>query len=109
MPAKRKTNRAAPLGRRKPSSTKSSRSKPARAKSSSKPARKDLHCPIVGIGGRAGGVAANTGLLPRLPSPNEKTFLLVQHPPPHHARQIARLFCPTTRTPVAGSINNTKP
>src|SRR5438093_11183503 len=92
MPAKRKTNRAAPLGRRKPSSTKSSRSKPARAKSSSKPARKDLHCPIVGIGGSAGGFEANMELLRHLPGRNENTFVVGQHLDPHHARKVARFL-----------------
>src|SRR5947199_4763567 len=109
MPAKRKTNRAAPLGRRKPSSTKSSRSKPARAKSSSKPARKDLHCPIVGIGGSAGGFEATMELLRHLPARNEMTFVVVQHLDPHHASKLASLLGRATAMPVIEIAKTTKP
>src|SRR5207247_7993551 len=97
MPAKRKTNRAALLERRKPSSTKSSRSKPTRAKSSSKPARKDLHCPIVGIGGSAGGFEATMELLRHLPARNGMTFVVVQPLDSPPAKKMAKLLGKTTR------------
>src|SRR5947199_10733058 len=109
MPAKRKTNRAAPLGRRKPSSTKSSRSKPARAKSSSKPARKDLHCPIVGIGGSAGGFEATMELLRHLPARDEMTFVVVQHLDPHPSRKLGSLFSRAAPIAVIENAKNTKP
>src|SRR5213594_3846074 len=109
MPAKRKTNRAAPLGRRKPSSTKSSRSKPARAKSSSKPARKDLHCPIVGIGGSAGGFEATMELLRHLPAKNGMSFVVVQHLDPHHASKLASLLGKVTAMPVIEITKTTRP
>src|SRR5213596_1042139 len=109
MPAKRKTNRAAPLGRRKPSSTKSSRSKPARAKSSSKPVRKDLHCPVVGIGGSAGGFEATMELLRHLPARNEMTFVVVQHLDPHHASKLASLLGRATAMPVIEIAKTTRP
>src|SRR5438128_8626272 len=109
MPAKRKTNRAAPLGRRKPSSTKSSRSKPARAKSSSKPAWKDLHCPIVGVGGSAGGFEATMELLRHLPAKNGMSFVVVQHLDPHHASKLASLLGKATAMPVIEITKTTKP
>src|SRR5213594_939678 len=109
MPAQRKTNRAAPLGRRKPGSTKSSRSKPAKAKSSSKPVRKDLHCPVVGIGGSAGGFEATMELLRHLPARNGMTFVVVQHLDPHHASKLASLLGRATAMPVIEIAKTTKP
>src|SRR5436309_5319239 len=109
MPAKRKTNRAAPLGRRKPSSTKSSRSKPAKAKSSSKPVRKDLHCPVVGIGGSAGGFEATMELLRHLPARNGMTFVVVQHLDPHHVSKLASLLGRATAMPVIEIAKTTRP
>src|SRR5437588_280601 len=109
MPAKRKTNRAAPLERRKPSSTKSSRSKPAGAKSSSKPARKDLHCPIVGVGGSAGGFEATMELLRHLPAKNGMSFVVVQHLDPHHASKLASLLGKVTAMPVIEITKTTRP
>src|SRR2546429_5799749 len=109
MPAKRKTNRAAPLERRKPSSTKSSRSKPAGAKSSSKPARKDLHCPIVGVGGSAGGFEATMELLRHLPAKNGMSFVVVQHLDPHHASKLASLLGKVPAMPVIEITKTTRP
>src|SRR5206468_10132760 len=88
---------------------KSSRSKPARAKSSSKPARKDLHCPIVGIGGSAGGFEATMELLRHLPARNEMTFVVVQHLDPHHASKLASLLGRATAMPVIEIAKTTKP
>src|SRR6266404_2359964 len=109
MPVKRKINRAAPLGRRKRSSTKSSRSKPARAKTRSKPARKDLHCPIVGIGGSAGGFEAAMELLRNLPSSTGMAFVIVQHLDPHHASRLSNLLGKVTVMPVSDVTETTTP
>src|SRR5438552_8090407 len=109
MPAKRKINRAAPLGRRKPSSTKSSRSKPGRAKSRSKSARKNLSCPIVGVGGSAGGVEATMELLRHLPAKNGMSFVVVQHLDPHHASKLASLLGKATAMPVIEITKTTRP
>src|SRR5436305_9531426 len=109
MPAKRKINRAAPLGRRKPSSTKSSRSKPGRAKSRSKSARKNLSGPIVGVGGSAGGVEATMEVLRHLPAKNGMSFVVVQHLDPHHASKLASLLGKVTAMPVIEITKTTRP
>src|SRR5216110_1976372 len=109
MPAKRKINRAAPLGRRKPSSTKSSRSKPGRAKSRSKSARKRLGCPIVGVGGSAGGFEAAMELLRHLPAKSGMAFVIVQHLDPHHASRLAALLGKVTDMPVTEITGKTIP
>src|SRR5262245_62721512 len=109
MPAKRKSNRAAPVRRRKASSTKLSRSKRARAKSSAKRDRKNLNCPIVGIGGSAGGFEATMELLRHLPAKNGMTFVVVQHLDPHHASKLASLLGKVTAMPVLGIEKTTKP
>ena len=60
--------------------------KSARRTARSKP--KGLACPIVGIGGSAGGFEAAMELLRHLPSKTGMAFVIVQHLDPHHASRF---------------------
>src|SRR5437764_6229077 len=79
---------------------KSSQSKPAKTKSSSSPASKNLSCPIVGIGGSAGGFEAAMELLRHLPSRTGMAFVIVQHLDPHHGSRLPNLLGKATSMPV---------
>src|SRR6267142_4763879 len=57
-------------------------------------------CPIVGVGGSAGGFEAATELLRYLPVKNGMAFVIVQHLDPHHASQLASLLGRVTMMPV---------
>jgi chemotaxis response regulator CheB len=61
--------------------------KNARARS----AKKNPGCPIVGIGGSAGGFEATMELLKELPPKNGMAFVIVQHLDPHHASRFGEL------------------
>src|SRR5213594_3601060 len=107
MSAKRDLKRSASSSRTKPSRKGSAHSKSARRSARSKP--KDLHCPIVGIGGSAGGFEATMELLRHLPARNEMTFVVVQHLDPHHASKLASLLGRATAMPVIEIAKTTKP
>src|SRR5207247_9727583 len=94
-----------------PSRTKTSRkasshSKSARSTARSKP--KDLACPVVGIGGSAGGFEAPMQLLRHLPARDGMTVVVVQHLDPHHASKLASLLSRATAMPVIESAKNKK-
>lgn len=57
-------------------------------------------CPIVGIGGSAGGFEATMQLLRSLPAKNGMSFVVVQHLDPHHASRLANLLGRVTDMPV---------
>ena len=57
-------------------------------------------CPIVGIGGSAGGFEATMELLQTLPATNGMAFVIVQHLDPHHASRLASLLGRVTQMPV---------
>src|SRR5438034_10601842 len=61
---------------------------------------KPLSCPIVGIGGSAGGFEATMELLKELPAKNGMAFVIVQHLDPHHASRLASLLGKVTTMPV---------
>ena len=83
------------------------RAKSARRIARSK--RKDLACPIVGVGGSAGGFEATMELLRHLPAKNGMTFVVVQHLDPHHASKLASLLGKATAMPVMEIEKTTKP
>src|SRR5881392_2833465 len=96
MAAKRKAISRASPSRKKTSGTESTRSKPA-VKATARPARRsrdksNLICPMVGIGGSAGGFEATMELLRHLPTKNGTAFVVVQHLDPHHASKLASLL-----------------
>src|SRR5204863_9648850 len=59
-----------------------------------------LSCPIVGVGGSAGGFEAAMELLRHLPPKNGMAFVIVQHLDPHHASRLAGLLSNVTDMPV---------
>jgi len=61
---------------------------------------KAVLCPIVGVGGSAGGFEAAIELLRYLPAKNGMAFVIVQHLDPRHASQLSKLLGKTTAMPV---------
>ena len=82
-----------------------------RAAPKSKPQKKNnnLLCPIVGIGGSAGGFEAAMELLKHLPATTGMAFVVVQHLDPHHASRLASLLGRVTRMPVMEVSKRVKP
>jgi two-component system, chemotaxis family, CheB/CheR fusion protein len=100
--------------RARDSRTKSSREKSARAnlvqqKSRSNRPKKNSTCPIVGIGGSAGGFEAAMELLRHLPPSTGMAFVIVQHLDPHHASRLPKLLGKVTAMPVVELAEPTTP
>src|SRR4029453_12538220 len=72
-------------------------------------ARKSVTCPIIGIGGSAGGFEATMDLLRHLPAKNGMTFVVVQHLDPHHVSKLASLLGKATAMPVLEITKTTEP
>src|SRR5436309_12603715 len=70
---------------------------------------KDGSCPIVGIGGSAGGFEAAMELLRHLPAKSGMAFVIVQHLDPHHASRLAALLGKVTDMPVTEITGKTIP
>jgi two-component system, chemotaxis family, CheB/CheR fusion protein len=100
MATKRTPKRGSPLSRAKLARKKSARSKRAHRTVQIKPLKKRLRCPIVGIGGSAGGFEAAMELLRHLPPQTGMAFVIVQHLDPHHASQLSQLLSKVTAMPV---------
>src|SRR6266705_4704923 len=66
-------------------------------------------CPIVGIGGSAGGFEAAMELLRHLPSSTGMAFVIVQHLDPHHASRLSNLLGKVTAMPVSEVTRTTTP
>src|SRR5215467_14492322 len=62
--------------------------------------KKAVSCPIVGIGGSAGGFEAAMELLHHLPPKNGMAFVIVQHLDPHHASRLPTLLSRATQMSV---------
>ena len=93
MPARKPPRKKARLSTRK-----------ERAKSTA-----NVGCPMVGIGGSAGGFEATMELLRHLPAKNGMAFVIVQHLDPHHASKLASLLGKVTAMPVIEIEKTTKP
>src|SRR5437588_1929149 len=100
MAAKRKATPRASSSRVKTSGTKSSQSKST---------KQNLSCPIVGIGGSAGGFEAAMELLQNLPPRTGMAFVIVQHLDPHHASRLPNLLGKMTAMPVKEVAGTTTP
>src|SRR5437016_1752777 len=100
MAAKRKATPRASSSRVKTSGTKSSQSKST---------KQNLSCPIVGIGGSAGGFEAAMELLQNLPPRTGMAFVIVQHLDPHHASRLPNLLGKMTSMPVSEVAGTTTP
>jgi two-component system, chemotaxis family, CheB/CheR fusion protein len=96
MAAKRTPYWGVPLSRAKPNRKKSARSKPAQQTARSNRLKKNVSCPIVGIGGSAGGFEAAMELLRHLPPKTGMAFVIVQHLDPHHASRLPKLLSKVT-------------
>src|SRR2546423_1122930 len=66
-------------------------------------------CPIVGIGGSAGGFEAAMEFLRHLPSKTGMAYVIVQHLDPHHASRLSNLLGKVTAMPVSEITKTTKP
>src|SRR3989440_10768859 len=66
-------------------------------------------CPIVGIGGSAGGFEAAMEFLRNLPQKTGMAFVIVQHLDPHHTSQLSHLLGKVTAMPVNEVIKTTTP
>src|SRR6266853_4287694 len=109
MAVKRTPKRGARLSRTKSNREKSARASPARQRSRSNQPKKTSSCPIVGIGGSAGGFEAAMELLRHLPSKTGMAFVIVQHLDPHHASRLSNLLGKVTAMPVSEVTGTTTP
>src|SRR5438477_3429041 len=109
MAAKRKAKSRTPFSRVKTSDRRSSQSKLAKAQPRSEPAKAKLSCPIVGIGGSAGGFEAAMELLRHLPTRTGMAFVIVQHLDPHHGSRLPNLLGKATSMPVTEVTGTTTP
>src|SRR5215475_14256062 len=107
MSAKRNPKRSVSSSRTKGSRKKSAQS--AFARRTARSNSKDLACPIVGVGGSAGGFEATMELLRHLPAKNGMTFVVVQHLDPHHVSKLASLLGRATAMPVIEITKTTEP
>ena len=80
-----------------------------RASESSTTATKFRGCPIVGIGGSAGGFEAAMDLLRHLPPRTGMAFVIVQHLDPHHGSRLPNLLGKATSMPVTEVTGTTTP
>src|SRR6184192_2492960 len=109
MAAKRKATTSASFTRVKTSGTKSSHAKSTKPKLRLKSVKQNSKCPIVGIGGSAGGFEAAMELLQNLPPRTGMAFVIVQHLDPHHASRLPNLLGKMTAMPVREVAGTTTP
>ena len=100
MARQRKPKRRPPRSRKKADQTKLTHSSKG---------ENPLRCPIVGVGGSAGGFEAAMELLRHLPAKNGMAFVIVQHLDPHHASRLAALLGKVTAMPVTEITGKTIP
>src|SRR5438477_2706213 len=79
------------------------------ARGNSSASTKKTGCPIVGVGGSAGGFEAAMELLRHLPAKNGMAFVIVQHLDPHHASRLAALLGRVTHVPAIEVTGTTVP
>src|SRR5947207_2794490 len=106
MARRKATKRANPPARhdaaaRRAHQRKSAQSKSTKKAVNSQSAKKNLTCPIVGIGGSAGGFEAAMDLLRHLPPRTGMAFVIVQHLDPHHSSRLPNLLGKATSMPVS--------
>jgi two-component system CheB/CheR fusion protein len=90
-------------------STARRRSVRARSKRDGATGKKIASCPIVGVGGSAGGFEAASEFLQHLPAKNGMAFVIVQHLDPHHTSKLAALLGRVTHMPVMEVERTTTP
>jgi two-component system CheB/CheR fusion protein len=109
MAAKRTSKKRASLSRKKPGRKKPAKSTAKKSTARPEPRKKERGCPIVGIGGSAGGFEAAMELLKELPPKNGMAFVVVQHLDPHHASRLPSLLGKVTQMPVVEINKRIKP
>src|SRR5262245_27550664 len=100
MPAKSKA---------KKKSSPSKTGKGARKGSTSDGAKQNSGCPIVGVGGSAGGFEAAMELLRSLSPKTGMAFVIVQHLDTHHASRLPTLLGRVTDMPVVELMGRVEP
>src|SRR5262245_20181668 len=107
MPPRRTARKKAPRAKNKPRRTRST----SKRLTSFTPTdgKKDSCCPIVGIGGSAGGYEAAAELLKNLPPRSGMAFVVVQHLDPHHPSNLPKLLGKMTAMPVIEISGQIKP
>jgi two-component system, chemotaxis family, CheB/CheR fusion protein len=101
MPAKRKANQDASPSRKPKGGNKRA--------VSAKVTFEQTACPIVGVGGSAGGFEAASELLQHLPARTGAAFAIIQHLDPHHSSRLASLLGRVTKMPVIEIKKTTTP
>src|SRR5947208_2613579 len=107
--------RAMPANKKKKSSKEQRRSVSRKAKPHFGPdgagekQKSSSACPIVGIGGSAGGFEAAMEFLRNLPQKTGMAFVIVQHLDPHHASRLSNLLGKVTAMPVSEVTRTTTP
>src|SRR5215471_1079171 len=86
---------------RKSASPSRSRKGAAKGSTSSRAAKQNSGCPIVGVGASAGGFEATMDLLKNLSPKTGMAFVIVQHLDPHHASRLPTLLARATTMPVS--------
>src|SRR5436853_5295876 len=98
--------RATPANKKKKSSKEQGRSISRKSKPEFGPdgagekEKSSAACPIVGIGGSAGGFEAAMEFLRHLPPRTGMAFVIVQHLDPHHVSRLSSLLGKVTAMPV---------
>src|SRR5438132_1708863 len=105
MPANRKTKSS---GAKRPSVKRNPKPKFG-ADGATEKEKSSALCPIVGIGGSAGGFEAAMEFLRQLPSKTGMAFVIVQHLDPHHASRLSNLLGKVTAMPVSEVTGTTTP
>src|SRR5258708_9910214 len=107
--------RATPANKKKNGSKEQRRSVSRKAKPQFGPdgdgekQKSSLACPIVGIGGSAGGFEAAMEFLRHLPQKTGMAYVIVQHLDPHHASRLSNLLGKVTAMPVSEVTETTTP
>src|SRR5947208_10947690 len=107
--------RAMPANKKKKSSKEQRRSVSRKAKphfgpdGAAEKQKSSSACPIVGIGGSAGGFEAAMEFLRNLPQKTGMIFVIVQHLDPHHASRLSNLLGKVTAMPVSEVTRTTTP
>jgi two-component system, chemotaxis family, CheB/CheR fusion protein len=89
-----------PMANSRKSSARSRRNKSAPQKQRGGAKKQKVPCPIVGIGGSAGGFEAAMELLQNLPPANGMAFVIVQHLDPRHTSRLPSLLGKVTQMDV---------
>src|SRR5438105_1459882 len=107
--------RAMPANKKKKSSKEQRRSVSGKAKPQFGPdgagekQKSSPACPIVGIGGSAGGFEAAMEFLRHLPQKTGMAYVIVQHLDPHHVSRLSNLLGKVTAMPVSEVTRTTTP